>query len=555
MPKRWSDVNAIYQIYPRSFMDSNGDGIGDLRGVIRKLEYFKAQKDSLGIDAIWFSPIFKSPMMDMGYDVSDYCDINPEFGTLDEFKELVQKSHELGIKVMLDYVPNHTSALHPWFLESKKSKVNRHADYYVWRDGKKNGEPPNNWLSIFGGSAWEWCEERRQYYLHTFLKDQPDLNWDNPIVRAEMKEVIRFWLDLGVDGIRADAVRFISKDPKFRDDIKSAAAAEDISGAGGEYDHYVHKYSRFWKNLFPYLQELAAVVEEYDERIMIFEDYPDGNYSTREQYLGFYGINPNVSAPFNFEGIWTPFDAAEFRTFVTEFQGMLDPDVHIPVYCFGNHDQWRLATRMGGEEQARLIALLQMALPGLPTIYYGDELGMPNTPIHPSEVQDLRAFSSGQIDSTRDFERSPMQWHKGEYAGFSTSKPWLPLGESVSKHNVASQLGEADSFLALYRRLLRLRTRHAVLRHGAYNVLGNNEPDVFLYERTLGVDHVYVALNFSSTHTKVQLPHEGRVLCCTHPVDYPDISKENIVTLRPYEGVIFECKQHPLDEKPVKVVS
>jgi alpha-glucosidase len=405
--KPWRDVNAIYQIYPRSFQDSNGDGVGDLRGVINRLEYIHGHKDSLGIDAIWFSPIFTSPMADMGYDVSDYCDIDPLFGTLEDFKELIQKAHENNINVMIDFVPNHTSDQHPWFVESRSSRTNDKRDYYVWRHGRADGSPPNNWLSIFGGSAWEWDEGRGQYYLHTFLKEQPDLNWDNLVVREEMKQVLRFWMELGVDGIRADAVRWISKDPELRDDPINPGWNKN---ANTPFDSLLHKYSRFWKSLFPYLREMTNVLAEYDNRIMIFEDYPDGGYSTKEQYLGFYNINPEIGMPFNFEGLWTEFYADAFRTFVTEFQGMLEPEIHRPVYCFGNHDQWRMVTRYGGEEQARLVALMQLTLPGLPTVYYGDELGMPNSPIKHEEIQDLSAFSAGDDSVSRDPERTPMQW-------------------------------------------------------------------------------------------------------------------------------------------------
>ena len=541
--KRWSDVNAIYQIYPRSFQDSNGDGVGDLRGVIDRLDYIHGHKDSLGIDAIWFSPIFPSPMADMGYDVSNYCDIDPLFGTLDDFKELVTKSHELGINVMVDFVPNHTSNQHPWFIESRSSKTNDKRDYYVWRDAKPDGSAPNNWPSIFGGSAWEWYEGRGQYYLHTFLKEQPDLNWDNPIVRDEMKRVVRFWMELGVDGIRADAVRWISKDPQYRDDPPNKQWQKDVHGP---FDAVIHKYSRFWKNLFPYLRELTDVIAEYDNRIIIFEDYPDGNYSTKEQYLGFYNINSDVGMPFNFEGLWAEFYADAFRTFVTEFQGMLDPDKHRPVYCFGNHDQWRMVTRYGGEEQARLVALMQFTLPGLPIVYYGDELAMPNTTIKPDEVRDLSVISSGDMSVGRDSERTPMQWHKGGFAGFSEVKPWLPIGETVRTHNVETQLHEPDSSLSLYRRLLKLRTRYEILRHGTYEAFGELEADIFTYARWLDDQHVFVALNFSDKSQEVKLPHKGRILCSTHPVDYPEMKKDGVVVLRPYEGVLVECAEHPI---------
>lgn len=550
--KPWREVNAIYQIYPRSFKDSNGDGVGDLRGVIEKLDYIAGKKDSLGIDAIWFSPIFASPMADMGYDVSDYCDIDPLFGTIDDFKELVEKAHAQNINVMLDFVPNHTSDKHPWFLDSRASKTGDKKDYYVWRDAKSDGSEPNNWLSIFGGSAWEWDDERKQYYLHTFLKEQPDLNWDNPMVRDEMRRVIRFWMDLGVDGIRADAVRWISKDPALRDDPKNPKWKG--TNTNNSFDAVIHKYSRFGENLFPYLRELTDVMAEYDNRIMIFEDYPDDNYSTKEQYLGFYAIDPERGMPFNFEGLWAEFSADRFRSFITEFQGMLDSNVHRPVYCFGNHDQWRMVSRYGNPEKARLIALLQLTLPGLPTVYYGDELGMPNTPVAHDEIRDLSAFSSGDDSVSRDPERTPMQWDSTTYAGFSTEKPWLPIGQNLAENNVAAQLREADSFLSLYRRLLRIRARHNVLRNGSYETFGEADKHVFTYARRLGEEHVFVACNFSGKKQTVTLPHKGRVLCCTHPVDYPEIAADGTVTLRPYEAVLVECSEHPLTSPDVEYV-
>ena len=546
MSRPWRDVNAIYQIYPRSFMDSNGDGIGDLRGVINKLDYLNGQKDSLGIDAIWFSPIFPSPMADFGYDVSDYCDIDPLFGTLDDFRELLTKAHQRNINVMVDFVPNHTSDQHSWFLESRSSLINDKRDYYVWADAKPDGSAPNNWLSIFGGSAWEFDVTSGQYYLHTFLKEQPDLNWDNPMVRDEMKRVVRFWLDMGVDGIRADAVRWISKDPQLRNDPKNPRY--DKKTDTDIFNSLLHKNSRFGKKLFPYLREITDVVEEYPNRIMIFEDYPDGNYSTREQYLGFYDINPRVSMPFNFEGLWTEFYADAYRRLVTEFQGMLDPDAHTPVYCFSNHDQWRIVTRFG-DEQARLIALMQFTLPGLPIVYYGDEIGMPNTDIKPEDVQDPTQWTNEGLNLGRDPERTPMQWNNSRFAGFSETKPWLPIGADLETNNVESQLSEPDSFLSLYRRLLKLRTRHDILKKGDYETFGELESDMFIFSRRLGDEHVFIVLNFSNSPQKTTIPHGGRVLCCSHPIDYPDITDEGEVSLRPFEGVLIECKKHPLTNK------
>lgn len=545
--KPWRDVNAIYQIYPRSFMDSNGDGIGDLRGVIDRLDYIKGTDKSLGVDAIWFSPIFTSPMADMGYDVSDYCDVDPLFGTLDDFKELVEKAHARDINVMVDFVPNHTSNQHPWFIESKSSKINDKKDYYVWRDAKSDGNLPNNWQSIFGGPAWEWDDDRGQYYLHTFLKEQPDLNWDNPLVRKEMTAVIKFWMDIGVDGVRADAVRWISKDPDLTDDPKNPYWT--LLDATNQFDSLIHKYSRFGENLFPYLRELTDVIAQYDNRVIIFEDYPDSNYSTEDQYLGFYNINPEVGMPFNFDGVGAQFYADAFRTFVTEFQGMIDPDKHRPVYCFSNHDQPRIATRMGGEDQARLIALLQLSLPGLPTVYYGDELGMPNTPVKPEEIQDLSAFSGGDLSASRDPQRTPMQWADAQFGGFSIVKPWLPIGEDLARRNVRRQLREPDSVLSLYQRLLKLRSEYEILRNGTFETFGELDVDLFTFERWLDGQHVLIAVNFGRSERAVKFPHTGRVLCCTHPVDYPQVFDDGATLLRPYEGVIVECSDHPLKRK------
>ena len=534
--KRWQHVNAIYQIYPRSFQDSNGDGVGDLRGIIQRLPYLKSESDSLGVDAVWFSPFFPSPMADFGYDVSDYCNIDPLFGTLEDFKELIAKAHERDIKVMIDFVPNHTSSEHPWFLESKSSRNNLKRDYYTWADPKPDGSPPNNWLSIFGGSAWEWDEKTGQYYLHTFLKEQPDLNWANPTVRREMQNVLHFWFQMGVDGIRADAVRWISKDQHFRDDPKNPSFID-----GPEADQYwslLHVQSRFGPHLFSYLRELTDVVAQYPDRIMIFEDYPDGVFTTRDQYLGFYGVNPAVSMPFNFEGIGREFTASSFRNFITEFQGYLDPVQHVPVYCFGNHDQPRLVSRVG-ERQARLMAVMQFTLPGLPILYYGDELGMKNGIIPPNEGQDpLNKIKPG-LGQGRDPERTPMQWDASHTAGFTAaSKPWLPLAGQHEVCNVATERQKADSFLALYQWLLAFRQQSTVLANGSYKTLDSNDPNVFVFERALDGKRLKTVLNFSNRRQRHQLSVGDHVLIASHPAHLPKITRKGLLKLRPYEGVI-----------------
>lgn len=542
--KTWAEVNAIYQIYPRSFQDSNGDGVGDLNGVVERLDYLKGQSSALGIDAIWFSPFFPSPMADFGYDVSDYCDIDPLFGTLDDFKNLVAQAHGRDVKVMIDFVPNHTSSEHPWFLASSSARDNEKRDWYVWRDPKPDGSPPNNWLSIFGGSAWEWDEASGQYYLHTFLKEQPDLNWDNPDVRLAMQDVLRFWFELGVDGIRADAVRWISKDQHYRDDPKNLGYIE--TEGSDPFGSLLHVHSRFGPHLFEYLREMTDVVEQYPERIMIFEDYPDSIYTTRDQYLGFYSINPRVSMPFNFEGIGLPFEAEAYRRFITEFQGFLNQAEHMPVYCFGNHDQHRLVSRVGAE-QARVVALMQLCLPGLPVVYYGDELGMANGAIPPEAEQDpLNRIKPG-LGQGRDPERTPMQWDGSPQAGFSTTKPWLPIAEHVVTHNVTRELSDADSYLALYQQLLHLRSSHAVLRNGDYETFGEASPYTYVFSRRLGNEHVFVALNFSDKPQTVTLPHAGAVLCGTHPADPPGLGSRGTLKLRPYEGALVACAKHPLN--------
>lgn len=536
----WSDVNAIYQIYPRSFMDGNNDGVGDLKGVISKLDYLH---NTLGIRAVWFSPFFPSPMADFGYDVSNYCDIHPLFGTLDDFRELLDRAHNVNIKVMIDFVPNHTSNEHPWFLESKATTDNPKRNYYTWRNPRPDGSPPNNWLSIFGGSAWEFDDATGQYYLHTFLKEQPDLNWDNPEVRAAMQNVLRFWFDMGVDGIRADAVRWISKDPELRNDPKNPNFRPKRNA--DEFWSLLHTNSRFGAKLFDYLREMTDVVEQYDNRIMIFEDYPDELYSTREQYLGFYGVNPRVSMPFNFEGIGLPFSADAYRTFISDFQGMLNQDEHTPVYCFGNHDQARLATRIGSQ-QAKLVAVMQLSLPGLPVVYYGDELGMVDGIIKPDQIQDPVEKRKPGLNQGRDPERTPMQWDAGLYAGFSTVEPWLPVAGGADLRNVQTELHDPDSFLTFYRCLLAHRSRYDIFCRGDYETFGEADEQVFMFSRRLGEQHIFVALNFSDETARALLPHGGRVLCGSYHTDPPLITDDGVMSLRPYEGVIIDCAKHPL---------
>ena len=534
----WKAVNTIYQIYPRSFKDSNGDGVGDIPGIIEKLDYLKGKRDSLGVDAIWLSPFFSSPMADFGYDVSNYRDVHPLFGTIDDFKDLLTAAHKRDIKVMIDFVPNHSSNEHPWFIESRKSKTNRYRDYYVWRDPAPDGGPPNNWLSIFGGSAWEFDEATGQYYLHTFLKEQPDLNWSNAKIRWEMTQILRFWFEMGVDGIRADAVRWIAKDPDMRDDPVNPDYTPDMD----PFDSLHHANSRYGRDLFRYLRELTDVVESYPDRIMVFEDYPDGIYSTRDQYLGFYSVNPRVSMPFNFQGMSAEWGAESFGKFIREFQGMLRPEEHTPAYTFSNHDNTRLASRFG-LDQARLIAILQMTLPGLPVMYNGDEIGMTDVEVPPELQQDpLNKLKPG-FDNGRDPERTPLQWSADPMAGFTTAdRAWLPIADDYPEVNVEVQKRDEDSFLRLYQTLLRLRNDHEVFTHGAYNQVPDDNADVLVFERVDTHERFYTVLNFSDTQTSVRLPQTGKIVCSSFASRRPHIEESGIITLDPYGAAVVRVE-------------
>ena len=529
--KTWSDVNALYQIYPRSFMDANGDGIGDLKGIISKLDYLKGGKDSLGVDAVWISPFYPSPMTDFGYDVTDHCAIDPIFGDMEDFKALVSGMHERDIKIMLDFVLNHTSDQHPWFVDALTGKHSDKRDYYVWRDPKPGGGPPNNWVSNFNGSSWKFDEVSGQYYLHTFLESQPDLNWDNPAVRQEMQMILRHWLDLGVDGFRFDAIWPISKDLDFRDNPINP----DYEGDPSDLWYYIRKYNTCGPHMFDYLREMTDVVASYPDKRVVFEYYPDHERgSLAEQYREFYDINPEIGAPFNFGGFYASWGADSFREFVTEFQGMLRPQ-DVPMYCFGNHDQMRLATRFGWS-QARLIAMLQLMLPGLPTVYYGDEIGMQNGEIPPSRILDPPGRNP---TGGRDPERTPMQWSGASLAGFSKHEPWLPVAKSFRGYNVADETDDAGSYLSLYRILLHLRSTDLTLVHGSYATI-DSHPDVFAFERKSKDSTYIVALNFSDSIRRVFMSYSGEIICGTYPDDLPTRAPSGEVDLRPFEGIVVK---------------
>lgn len=524
---RWQNVNGIYQIYPRSFKDSNGDGVGDLQGIIQKLDYVKGGENSLGIDAVWLSPFFRSPMADFGYDISDYIDVDPLFGTLDDFKQLLDEAHRRQIKVMIDYVPNHTSDQHAWFKESRSSKDNAKRDWYVWRDAKPDGSPPNNWLSVFGGSAWQFDETTGQYYLHTFLTEQPDLNWDNPLVRKAMNEVLDFWLAMGVDGIRADAVRWISKNKELEDDPVNP----DYDGKN-PFNRLIHQNSRYGEHLFMYLKEISETIERYPDRIILFEDYIDKHRDASEQYKSFYDVNPKIAAPFNFDGLRSKYNAQDIRRIIDSFQELLGSELR-PFYCFSNHDKPRLVSRIGKAE-ARLIGLLQLTLPGIPVVYYGDELGMHNVDVPPGAVRDPFELRTPGFGLGRDPSRTPLQWSAEVNAGFTSGTPWLPISDDYTELNIEQELKDDSSFLRMYQKLLGWR-QDSALGRGIYDTWQGENANAFGYYRRTEEETLLVILNISDTtiHEKVQ----GSVIFSTHETITHTSDRLDLV---PHCGVILK---------------
>jgi alpha-glucosidase len=526
----WLQGAVIYQIYPRSFYDALDTGIGNLAGIIAKLDYLAGGKDSLGVNAIWISPIYTSPMADFGYDVADYTDVDPLFGTLSDLKKLVHEAHKRSIKVILDFVPNHTSNQHPWFIESKSSLHNPKRDWYTWRDPLPDGSLPNNWLSIFGGPAWKLCEETNQYYLHTFLSKQPDLNWDNPEVRDAMKAAMRFWLKLGVDGFRVDAVDWLSKDEQLRDDPlkKHATAAIDMS----DYFAYRHLNSRDGLHLFDRLNEMTGVLAEYEDRFMITEAHPETENKI-QGYLPYYkSVNPHLSAPFNFEGIYLPWEAQAFRKFVDTFQAAMKPG-YIPIYTLGNHDESRIVTRVGAQA-ARTAAMMLLTLPGMICMYYGDEIGMHDVAIPAAQAEDPITKPS----RNRDPQRTPMQWDTSAEGGFTTSVPWLPVASDFPQNNVATESEVSTSSLALYKRLIRFHNQSSILKSEAYHSVDVQE-HVFAYYRGNGKNKLLVLLNFTDENQRVVIKGLRGVVQLSTGLDRDGMAISERGSLRPHEGLII----------------
>lgn len=505
----WWHTAVVYQIYPRSFQDSTGSGVGDLQGVTDRLEYLS---DTLGVDAIWLGPFYPSPMADFGYDVSEYRDVDPMFGDLATFDRLIARAHGAGLKVLVDFVPNHTSDRHPWFLESRASRDNPRRDWYVWRDPKPGGAPPNNWLSAFGGPAWTFDDATGQYYRHSFLPQQPDLDWRTPAVQAAMLDIMRFWLERGVDGFRLDAVRFMLKDPLERDNPPNAEGVARVHKHLGAYDAQVHVHDQGHPDLHDLFRALREFLDAYDPPRMTLAEMHvfDG-----AELAAYYGRTlDGLHMPTNFGLMKAPWTAAGVRTVVDGIEAAL-PSGAWPNWVLGTHDDRRLATRLG-EPGSRQAAVLLLTLRGSPTLYYGDELGMRDVAIPPERRRDPWGRSEPSLN--RDGCRTPMQWSPEPAAGFTSgAESWLPVEPAFATRNVQTELGDPDSHLSLYRRLLALRRGSAALRGGAYRPLDPVPPECFVFERVRGTERVLVAVNFSAGPVSVDLPgFSGRVAVSTH---------------------------------------
>ena len=480
----WWHKGVVYQIYPRSYKDSDGDGVGDLRGIIEKLDYLK----DLGIDAVWISPIYPSPMADFGYDVSDYTGIHPLFGEMKDFDELLREVHQRGMKLILDLVPNHSSNKHPWFLESKSSKNNHKRDWYIWKDPGKDGGPPNNWLSVFGGSGWEYDEETEQYYYHAFLKEQPDLNWRNPDLQQAMLAIMRYWLKKGVDGFRVDVMWHMIKDDQLRDDPPNPDYKEGMNS----YSKLLPAYSTDQDEVHDIVHKMRKVIDEYDERLLIGEIY-----LPISKLVSYYGEdNQGAHLPFNFQLLQLPWNAARIKATIDEYEGAL-PEFGWPNWVLGNHDNSRIASRVG-KEQARNAAILLLTLRGTPTIYYGDELGMQDVDIPKEKIQDPQALNEPGVGRSRDPERTPMQWDATKNAGFTKGEPWLPLMDNYKEINVKKEWDQPGSMLQLHRKLLKIRAQEPALHVGSYLPVLSEE-GILSYIRKYEKQQFLIVLNLTDS--------------------------------------------------------
>ncbi len=542
-PANWWDTAMIYEIYLRSFQDSNGDGIGDLPGLISRLDYLNdGTPDSLGIDAIWLTPIYPSPLYDFGYDISDFTDIDPMYGSMEQFQHFTSLAHERGIKIIMDLVANHTSHQHAWFQASRLGRDNPKRNWYVWRDAAEGGGPPNNWLSVFGGSAWTFDEDTGQYYLHSFLPQQPDLNWRNPAVRQAMFDVVRFWTSRGVDGFRLDAIAHIAKDELLRDNPLSA---KPLPPGSTGYEAQVHLYDHNDAIIHDWLTALRVVLDEDGKPRMMVSEIYGLDPEDVARYHGALGP-PEMHMSFNFDVLEAPWRATEVRAAVDSFEQNLPSNVW-PNVVLNNHDRPRFVSRHDadghGEERARLAAILLLTLRGAAYLYYGEEIGMRDGTIPRDRLQDPVGVRFWPENLGRDPERTPMQWAPELGAGFTSGRAWLPIGPDLDRINVQTESRDPSSILNLYRRLALQRRSSKAIRAGAYLPLDAVPPDTYCYLRDAVNDRVLVLLNFASEHRQIDLEALGRgdVLADSHPARVGSLALWPLI-LQPFEGLVIQLQ-------------
>ena len=555
MEKRWWKESVVYQIYPRSFCDSNGDGIGDLNGITGKLDYLK----ELGIDVIWLSPVYKSPNDDNGYDISDYQAIMDEFGTMEDFDRMLATAHEKGIKIMMDLVVNHTSDEHKWFIESRKSTDNPYRDYYIWRPAKEDGSLPNNWGSCFSGPAWEYDKTTDMYFLHLFSKKQPDLNWDNPAVRQDVFDMMNWWLKKGVDGFRMDVISLISKEPGLPDKEPgiNGYATFNVSANGP----HVHEY----------LQEMRQEALNNADTITVGEC---SGVTLEEAKKYARSDEKELNMVFQFEhmdvdsdekaGKWTTrkMDLRNLKKILTRWQKGLQDIAWNSLY-WENHDQPRSVSRFGNDSDeyreisAKMLATCIHMMQGTPYVYQGEELGMTNCPFNTldnfRDLESINAFheltEQGKMTEEdmmaaigykgRDNARTPMQWDDSAYAGFSTANPWIMVNPNYTKINARDQVNREDSVFKYYQKLIKLRHESELIVYGTYDLILDDDKDIYAYIRTLGDEKLIVYCNFSENTREVELPEEftnGKVLIS----NYIDAKVNHKITLKPYEAIVIQ---------------
>ncbi|MBN2040128.1 MAG: alpha-glucosidase [Spirochaetes bacterium] len=526
----WWKYGIIYQIYPRSFYDSNGDGVGDIQGIIQKLDYLS----ELSIDAIWLSPVNTSPMYDFGYDILDYREIDPIFGNLNDFHQLIEGAHKKNIRIIMDMVMNHTSHLHPWFIESRKSANSPKRGWYIWADPGRNKRPPNNWRSAFGGSAWEWDEKSGQYYLHSFLKQQPDVNWRNEELKAAMFDIIKYWLNAGVDGFRLDVVNWFIKDRHLRNNPFSLIP------------HHFQKlrYDRNRKSVHKIFRELRTVMNSYPERMTVGEVFtmPPGDPSLSASYLG--KGDDELHLAFDFSLMYRFWSARQIYKCISRWYSHI-PERGWPCNVLSNHDQPRSITRFGGgnesKKRARVAAMLLLTLKGTPFIYYGEEIGMKNTKLKKKDIKDPVGRLYWPLYTGRDPARSPMQWSDETNAGFTKGDIWLPLCNDYKETNVRKESEDTYSLLNFYKRLIKLRKEHKALYMGSWEPVLKGYDGIIAYFRKFQDETIFIVLNFSNKRKKVQLHYRGqwKVLFSTHKFIHEHFIELSF-KISPYEATMIK---------------